>query len=85
MSSGVEFEEDNFGRKPTYPSQGANSFSGSYGYQYSADSSSVQQKGMVGWLIRHGIVKSATGANVILFGVVLLNILITILILVYLL
>lgn len=85
MSSGVEFEEDNFGRKPIYPSQGMNSFSGNSSYQYSPDSPNNQERGMIGWLIKHGIVKSANGANVILFGLVLFNIIITILIIVYLL
>lgn len=69
MSNGVEFEEDKYG----------------LGGQMSAQQrfaspqvggSSVQSK-MAVWLIKKGIVKSETGAQVVLLVVVVINIAIT--------
>lgn len=81
MSSGVEFEEDKIqygipGRKsdvrgPIY---------GGYGKPGFAQPPSR----MVRWLISHGFAGSPFGANVVLFAIVVVNIIITILVIKYL-
>ena len=78
MSSGVEFEGDNTQySKPQTSSGGNNAFNSSpSNYNYSPS----QPKGFVGWLIGKGIVKSEKTAQVFLFGVVAVNIAITLLV-----
>lgn len=76
-SSGVEFEEDSFAR--SYSQPGSNSSSNSYSY----GNTSEQSGGMAGWLIRHHIVKSSQGAQLFLVGVIIINIVITVVALIY--
>ncbi len=70
MSSGVQFDEDNFSRAAIARSAA------------SAGSSSSNQSGMVRWLMAHGI-KSPAVANAILIGAIALNIIITIVVVLY--
>jgi len=74
MSSGVEFEEDSFGSsgsQPTFRSE-----SGRSSLPYS--SANEAATGMSGWLIKHGLAKSAKSANMVLLGFVVFNIIISI-------
>lgn len=84
MSSGVEFDEDSFAKiRPTQsPSYGA---SQGYSSQYSqyGNTPSYDKKGMTGWLMRHGI-KSNAAAQGILFGVIIINVIITYIVFAYL-
>ncbi len=82
MSSGIEFEEDgfakNYGQKPQNQSQ-------NIGYSYNnAYSSNPEEKGMTGWLIKHNLAKSSGGAQLVLIGVVVVNIIITVVFLIFL-
>jgi len=75
MSNGVQFEEDNFSFSSSHkPSNQAKNVSVGYGHpQYET----AEAKGMTGWLIRHGLAKSGSTAQVVLIGVVIANIIIT--------
>lgn len=76
MTSGVEFEEDNLSRsygKIDSPAQGFSS--GTNNYQSYGE---PEARGMTGWLIRHGIVKSQQGAQLMLVGVIIFNLIVTI-------
>lgn len=75
-SSGVEFEEDSFAR--SYSQSGSNS-SGNSGY----GNTDERGGGMAGWLMRHHIVKSSQGAQLFLVGVIIINIVITVVALIY--
>ena len=65
MPTGVEFEEDSFGRaqRPGSPgSSGRNSMGG---------------RGMSGWLVRKGIVKSSGGAQGVLVVIIIICLVVT--------
>lgn len=75
MSSGVEFDEDTFGRavqaahqssRPSFSSQG------SFGVNINPNDPK-----MVQWLMKKGIVKSPGMAQAVLLAVVIINIIIT--------
>lgn len=78
MSNGVQFEEDNFSftsPNKTPGAKGENNVSVGYGHpQY--NNASVP-RGMAGWLMRHGLATSSSTAQVILVGIVIVNIIIT--------
>ncbi|MFA6554727.1 MAG: hypothetical protein WCS89_04470 [Candidatus Paceibacterota bacterium] len=78
MSTGVEFEEDSFGINPVRQQ----SSGGGSGFQSPSSMypgySGGEEKGMAGWLMRHNIVKSPQGAQVVLVGIVIINIIITV-------
>ena len=64
MSSDVQFDSDfNPSAKP-----GARGAAPGRG-----PAASGEQRGMTGWLIRHGLAKSGSSANIVLVGVVLVN------------
>jgi|GEM_PF-1006960 len=73
MSSGVQFDEDKF----NYSVKPQPNFAGSNGQQHSSSSSAT---GLSGWLIKKGWVKSESAAQVVLFVVMGVNIVITIVI-----
>lgn len=66
MASGVEFDEDNMGFRRPAPGGG---YTTNGGYQ-------GQQSGLAGWLIKKGIAKSNSSAQVIMISVVIVNIII---------
>lgn len=72
--SEVEFEEDFGGNKTNV--NPVNSGSNSYGNNYNRYNNQTEERGMTGWLIRHHIVKSATGAQYILFAIMIINLVI---------
>lgn len=72
MSSGVEFEEDKFEYTPQ-----ANSGQILSNNQGIPDFNNTNHKGMIGWLIKKGIVKSENSAKAVLLVIVVINILIT--------
>lgn len=76
MSSGVDFEEDSFGKaKPS----ATPSFSGSPNFVHTSFSApSSDQSGMAGWLMRHGFANSEKVAQGILISIVVINVIITI-------
>ena len=75
MSSGVEFEEDSFSRSYGQVGSPAQGFSsGMNSYQSYAE---PEAKGMTGWLIKKGIVKSPQGAQMMLVGVIIFNLIVT--------
>jgi hypothetical protein len=67
MASGVEFDEDNMGFRRPLPGGG---FSTNKGYQQ-------RQGGLAGWLIKKGWAKSNSSAQMIMIGVVIVNVIIT--------
>lgn len=73
MSEGIQFDEDKF----NYSVKPQPNFAGTNGQQYSSSSNAT---GLAGWLIKKGWVKSESAAQVVLFGVILVNIIITIVI-----
>lgn len=74
MSSGIEFETDmNSYRRPTAPGSGMPGGMGG----------GNEGRGMTGWLMRKGIVKSPNGAQVILVGVVIANVIIMYVVITY--
>lgn len=83
MSSGVEFEGDNWGgRKPMSPAGGGFSSSPAGGIQmnyaaYPGASQRVAGKGISGLLQRMGIAKSEKSAQYVMVGIILVNIAIT--------
>ncbi len=81
MSSGVEFEEDKFmgghAATPPRPNSGPN-----LGYGRPQLPSNTSK--MTIWLMKHGI-KSERGAQIVLFGVIIFNIIVTFLVISYLL
>ena len=84
MGSGVEFDEDSFSYSKPNPNNSAPS-----GYtptsQMSQYSSQNNVRGMAGWLMRHGLAKSANGAQYILVAVIIVNIIITFMVIAFLL
>lgn len=80
MAQGVEFEEDSFSYKRPSGTANAGNASGysmntGYGMQ-----NSQGPKGMVGWLIRHHLAKSEKSAQVVMIGLVVINIIITVIV-----
>ena len=69
--SNVEFDTD-MQLNPRYAQQRPNS----PGQMQQSSLNQPQAKGMVGWLIKHGIIDSDAGARAILFGVVIFNFLV---------
>jgi hypothetical protein len=78
MSEGIQFDEDKF----NYSVKPQPNFAGTNGQQYSSSSNAT---GLAGWLIKKGWVKSESAAQVVLFGVIGINIIITIVIIKFLL
>ncbi len=83
MSSGVEFEEDSFGsnsfRQPTNsPAISVNPTSLVGRFQVARET-----KGMTGWFIRHNLADSPESAQKVMIGVVILNIIITVLVYIF--
>ena len=74
MSSGVEFEEDSFSRSYGQATPGQ-SFSPSLASMGYADPN--LPKGMAGWLMKRGIVKSPQGAQMMLIGIIIFNCIVT--------
>jgi len=71
MAGGVEFEEDNFGKKPA-SSPGFSSNTPHFSnYGQPAVSSNVPK--MIQWLMRKGVVKSESAGQWILVVIILLN------------
>ena len=82
MSNGIQFEEDNFKFDSSKSNTVSTGTSVGYGHpQYQKS----EEKGMIGWLIRHGLASSGGSAQGILLGVVVINIVVTILIIMFLL
>lgn len=75
MSSGIEFEEDKF----NYSSKPQPNVS----QPFSGQMSSVESAGMAGWLVRKGWAKSPQSAQIIMIGLVIVNIIVTILVVLY--
>lgn len=75
MTSGVEFEEDNLSRSYGKTNSSAQGFSSSTNNYQGYGESDV--RGMAGWLIRRGIVKSQQGAQLMLVGVIIFNLIVT--------
>ncbi|MEK7642068.1 MAG: hypothetical protein AAB365_03730 [Patescibacteria group bacterium] len=81
MSSGVEFDEDKLKYTPRPVAGG--------GFQPNQYAFSAQQGGggneprMVRWLMKKGIVKSPNTAQVVLIGLVVINIIITVVVISY--
>jgi len=73
MSSEVQFDEDKF----NYSVKPQPNFAGTKSQQYSSPSN---VRGLSGWLIKKGWVKSESAAQVVLFVVMGVNIVITIVI-----
>jgi hypothetical protein len=74
MSNGVQFEEDNF----KFSSSQAPKPSSNISLGYGRPSYDVPEaKGMTGWLVRHGLASGGNTAQVILIGIVVINIIIT--------
>jgi len=63
MASGVEFDEDNM----TYARPGVRPGMAGGGYV------PARERGMAGWLIRHGLAKSNSSAQIVMIGVVIVN------------
>ena len=78
MASGVEFDEDKITYGTPRPSSGGMGNNAGGGY-----SGGQSQKGMIGWLIRHGWVRSENTAQAFLIGVVTMNIIITFIVVTY--
>ncbi len=84
MSSGVEFEEDTFGRNRPTVQSGGQSAPTSPQYQYSNPGyGQPEATGMTGWLIRRGWVQTREGAQKILLALVAFNIIVTIIVVTY--
>lgn len=78
MSTGVEFEEDSFNISPTHAqSSGGGPTFQSPSAMYSQGYSGGEERGMAGWLMRHGLAKSPQTAQIIMLGIVVINIIIT--------
>jgi len=76
MATGIEFEEDNFSRN--------------YGQNISTQTSTnrntyanPEESGMIGWLIKHNLVKSKQGAQYYLLGIIAINLSITLIAIIY--
>ena len=71
MSEGIQFDEDKF----NYSVKPQPNFVGTNGQKYTSSSNVT---GFAGWLIKKGWVKSESAAQVVLFAVMGINIIITI-------
>jgi hypothetical protein len=81
MSSGVEFDEDSLKYAPRRPAAGGGFQPSPYGIP--GQQGGGNQPGMVAWLMRKGIVKSPAVGQVILIGLVVVNIVVTIIVIMY--
>jgi hypothetical protein len=74
MSSGVEFDEDNlkYARRPT-----AGGFQQGQPSAFPGQQMGGNEPRMVQWLMSKGIVKSSNSAQIVLVGLVVVNIIIT--------
>lgn len=79
MSSGVEFDEDKF--RYGHPVRPATS--GQFAGQQAPYSPSSDARGMIGWLVRRGWVKSEGAAQGILLGIVIANMIIMFIVITY--
>jgi hypothetical protein len=73
MSSGIEFEEDSFSRNYAKP---ANTGASNQNYSYN-NYEQPAERGITGWLMKHGLAKSPQGAQVIMLVIVVINMIIT--------
>lgn len=83
MSSGVEFDEDSFGKSfsggsspYSQPSIGGYAGSNNYG-------AGDNIGGLSGWLIRHHLAKSPQSAQMVMVGVIIINIIITAVVIIF--
>jgi len=76
MSSGIEFEEDNFSKNYAQTSS-------SQAYTNQNIYSNSEERGMVGWMIKHNLAKSRQAAQYYLLGVIAINLLITLITIIY--
>lgn len=72
MSSGVEFEEDKFEYSPQNQTQQTAPV-----FQGGVAPDAATHTGMIGWLIKKGIVKSENTGKYVLLAVIVINIIIT--------
>jgi hypothetical protein len=79
MSSGIEFEEDNFSKHYAQPTNSAQN------YSYNNYNTPPEEKGLSGWMMKHGLAKSPQGAQVIMLIIIVINMIITGIFLTYLL
>lgn len=65
MASGVEFDEDNmtFARPGVRPGMGGGRF----------NPGQREERGIPGWLIRHGLAKSYASAQIMMIGIVIVD------------
>jgi hypothetical protein len=82
MSSGVEFDEDKYGlsSRPQTANPVANSGLNTDYTAYQAPKGPP----MIRWLMNHKLAKTESGANAILVGIVIINIIITVTVILYL-
>ncbi len=72
MSSGIEFEEDNFSKNYAKPANSQQNYSyNNYGSQQQGE------RGLTGWLMKHGLAKSPQGAQMVMLIIVVINMIIT--------
>jgi hypothetical protein len=76
MSSGVEFEEDNFSKN--YARVGS-----TQSYSNQNTYSNQEERGIIGWLIKHNLAKSKQSAQYYLLGIIAVNLLITSILIIY--
>jgi hypothetical protein len=75
MSSGVEFDEDTFGRAVQAAHKSAPVYSGGGSFGSGVNINPNDPK-MVQWLMKKGIVKSPSAAQAVLLAVVVINLII---------
>ena len=76
MSSGIEFEEDNLSR--SYARVGNSQM-----YANNNNYSDSEERGITGWLIKHNLAKSKQTTQYYLLGIIVINLLITLIIIIY--
>ncbi len=76
MSSGIEFEEDSFSRNYAKPTNANTSNTSNQNYSYN-NYEQPAERGITGWLMKHGLAKSPQGAQVIMLVIVVINMIIT--------
>ena len=84
MASGVEFDEDKFSysAKPQVPGSIPGAAYGGYNIPgYGNQNANIH--GMAGFLIRHGLAKTYHGAQMVLIGVVIFNVIVTFIVIHY--
>ena len=85
MTEGIEFDEDKFSYAPPRANVGMNAgmnaapqYSG-----YGAPQFGAKESWMVRFLIKHGLAKSAKGAQMVQLGIVVVNIIVTVIVVKY--